>query len=189
MGLGNCIHTLEFPCIQCEAPTPSSSSIPFIPQSSSLSSSLSSSSSSQSSSITPIIADISPFCGNSALDPGEACDDGPLNSLEPNALCRPDCQRGRCGDGILDTPLELCDDGNTLPGDGCSQQCQIERTAPQDLPATIIELPLNPIPITSVPLDTPTPPTTTDTGPAAVAIMAAGAAAGYAWVRRRRSKS
>jgi cysteine-rich repeat protein len=30
-----------------------------------------------------------------------------------------------CGDGTID-PGEQCDDGNTISGDGCSAQCQIE---------------------------------------------------------------
>ncbi len=30
-----------------------------------------------------------------------------------------------CGDGIVE-PGETCDDGNTIPGDGCSAICQIE---------------------------------------------------------------
>ena len=37
---------------------------------------------------------------------------------EPGASCRPDCTPARCGDGIVD-PNELCDDGNTIPFDGC----------------------------------------------------------------------
>lgn len=31
-----------------------------------------------------------------------------------------------CGDGVLASPAEECDDGNTLPGDGCSAQCEVE---------------------------------------------------------------
>lgn len=31
-----------------------------------------------------------------------------------------------CGNGILETPYEECDDGNTVSGDGCSSTCQIE---------------------------------------------------------------
>jgi cysteine-rich repeat protein len=46
-----------------------------------------------------------------------------FNSNAPTATCRPDCQRARCGDGIVDTS-ELCDDGNTLSGDGCRADCQ-----------------------------------------------------------------
>jgi cysteine-rich repeat protein len=30
-----------------------------------------------------------------------------------------------CGDGFRDS-LEACDDGNHMPGDGCSEQCSVE---------------------------------------------------------------
>jgi cysteine-rich repeat protein/Cys-rich repeat protein len=97
----------------------------------------------QGSCLTPLeLAALPAFCGNARIDLGEACDDGSLNSLLPNAACRIDCTLSRCGDSILDTPLELCDDGNTLSNDGCSATCQTERGAPNEtLPAQIIELP------------------------------------------------
>jgi cysteine-rich repeat protein len=31
-----------------------------------------------------------------------------------------------CGNGVLETPDEVCDDGNIVPGDGCSENCTIE---------------------------------------------------------------
>jgi len=31
-----------------------------------------------------------------------------------------------CGDGILNQASEQCDDGNTIPGDGCNGLCQVE---------------------------------------------------------------
>ena len=31
-----------------------------------------------------------------------------------------------CGDGVINQPSEECDDGNTIPGDGCSGICKIE---------------------------------------------------------------
>ena len=37
--------------------------------------------------------------------------------------CRLDCTIPRCGDGILDAG-ELCDDGNTVGGDGCAADCR-----------------------------------------------------------------
>lgn len=38
----------------------------------------------------------------------------------------PDAGILTCGDGVVDRPVERCDDGNTNPDDGCSAQCQIE---------------------------------------------------------------
>ncbi len=133
------------------------------------------------------------FCGNGRLDTGESCDNGERNSNNPNAECRTDCTPGRCGDNIQDTPLELCDDGNTTNGDGCDASCQLERTGPNTLPAQIIELPFQLPSSTSytttyVPPSTPEPPTNTDTGPAALLVMISGAAAGYAWMKRRVGK-
>lgn len=55
-----------------------------------------------------------------------------LNNL--CTLCKPGYFRsdntclkmfGICGDGLLD-PNEICDDGNTQNGDGCSFICQVE---------------------------------------------------------------
>lgn len=31
-----------------------------------------------------------------------------------------------CGDGVVDWPVEVCDDGNLLDDDGCSAQCRVE---------------------------------------------------------------
>jgi len=45
-----------------------------------------------------------------------------LSAFPAAPLCRPDCTLRRCGDGILDAG-ELCDDGNTQGGDGCSADC------------------------------------------------------------------
>jgi hypothetical protein len=47
-------------------------------------------------------------CGNSVVDTGEACDDGPKNSDTLPDRCRSDCQRSRCGDGVKDSD-EACD--------------------------------------------------------------------------------
>ena len=140
------------------------------------------------------------FCGNGILEPGEACDLGAENSDKPNAACRPDCSRGRCGDNVLDRPLEACDDGNTVPGDGCNGLCQLEPGAtPGVKPDSLAQIPFQPggnVPgagQTGGPGQTGgigvRPPTggevEGETGPATVAVMAAGAAAGTAWVRRR----
>jgi cysteine-rich repeat protein len=37
-----------------------------------------------------------------------------------------------CGDGIVDSPAETCDDGNTKSGDGCSSTCTLETTCQVD---------------------------------------------------------
>lgn len=150
------------------------------------------------------IAQLPPFCGNARPDTGEQCDLGAENSDRPNAYCRPDCTLGRCGDGIIDTPLELCDDGNTLNNDGCSAACLVERTAPPTtLPATTIELPFvnkgdvgsntddrgSNVGGISTESDQPgvpsSVPSTPDTGPAALAVMLAGGAAGWLYRRRK----
>ena len=39
-----------------------------------------------------------------------------------------DNSKGRCGDGRV-TGLEECDDGNTAAGDGCSEECKVERSS------------------------------------------------------------
>eukprot|EP00977_Amphora_coffeiformis_P026373 scaffold25842_cov198-Amphora_coffeaeformis.AAC.28 len=38
---------------------------------------------------------------------------------------------GCCGNGIVETPEEQCDDGNIIDGDGCNSMCQLE-SLPQD---------------------------------------------------------
>jgi len=140
-------------------------------------------------------------CGNGRMDPGEQCDNGPKNLWQPNAYCRPDCSLGRCGDGVVDTPLELCDLGsqNGEEGSTCTASCQSIRPSATVLPGAIIELPFTPSTTTPSQNETVTsgtttaegssgtlPPETTASGPATLAVMAAGAAAGYAWMRRRR---
>jgi len=64
-------------------------------------------------------------CGNGVVDPGEACDDGELNSATEPDACRPNCYNHFCGDGIVDSD-ERCDDGNQDSADGCSDVCEVE---------------------------------------------------------------
>lgn len=49
-----------------------------------------------------------------------------IESFSDSSLCRLDCTAPRCGDGILDGG-EVCDDGNTVDGDGCSSNCRALR--------------------------------------------------------------
>jgi cysteine-rich repeat protein len=94
---------------------------------------------------------IKPTCGNLRYDPGEECDDGNTVSgdgcssrckLEcsdagvelcpdpgffpdsPWTLCCASLNMVVCGNGVLVVGREVCDDGNTLAGDGCSRDCQ-----------------------------------------------------------------
>jgi cysteine-rich repeat protein len=46
-----------------------------------------------------------------------------IKAYNSPSACRRDCTLPRCGDGILDGG-ELCDDGNTLYGDGCAADCR-----------------------------------------------------------------
>jgi len=152
------------------------------------------------------------------VDAGEECDDGPNNSNEPNALCRPQCHLARCGDGIVDVQEE-CDDGNQNNNDDCSSLCLRKLALPVVLGAAVeqdipdLTSPLKPdvaAPRPDAPVQTffPTTPTRQplpyqlplaqlrpliqsqgpvgDTGPAAVAVVASGMAAGLGWMRRKR---
>ena len=86
-----------------------------------------------------------PVCGNGLLEDGEKCDDGNMKSGDgcsshcvveegwecPNAgkKCEksdePFTETSVCGNKKVEKN-ELCDDGNTKNGDGCSSECQIE---------------------------------------------------------------
>ncbi len=46
-----------------------------------------------------------------------------IEALDTAAACRLDCTVPRCGDGRFDAG-EVCDDGNTVDGDGCSADCR-----------------------------------------------------------------
>jgi cysteine-rich repeat protein len=45
-----------------------------------------------------------------------------LRAFDAPSLCRTTCTVPACGDGILDGG-EVCDDGNTVPADGCAADC------------------------------------------------------------------
>ena len=80
---------------------------------------------------------ISIFCGDGNKDAGEQCDEGGRNSNSPNANCRTNCSLASCGDGILDSVLEFCDDGNNLLGDGCDRFCKPEAPAAPTTPTQV----------------------------------------------------
>ncbi len=158
---------------------------------------------------------LSTTCGDGNIDGGEECDDGTQNSTSPDALCRPDCSLSRCGDGVVDS-TEMCDDGNRISNDGCDRYCRTidsntliaSDTTVQFpgtiLPATVLstfqqqqqqfqfpqypnyqQLPYQ-LPFAQLqPLIAPQG-VAGETGPAAVAVVASGMAAGLGWMRRRR---
>ena len=132
------------------------------------------------------------MCGNGVVDPGEECDDGIQNSDRPNYRCRMNCSLARCGDGILDFNKEACDNGpfNGQQGDACTLNCTTVMLP--DIIGSVIELPFmngttgstgSGVILTGV-----LPPKTTDSGPGTIAIMAAGAALVYAYMKRRAVK-
>ena len=61
------------------------------------------------------------ICGDTILDPGEGCDDGPANA--DDAACTAQCQLARCGDGLVQAGVEACDDGNQDDSDSCVSGC------------------------------------------------------------------
>ncbi len=60
-------------------------------------------------------------CGDSNVDDGEECDDGPANA--DDAACTSACKANICGDGLVLTGTEECDDGNPEDTDECVQGC------------------------------------------------------------------
>jgi cysteine-rich repeat protein len=77
-------------------------------------------------------------CGDGQKQGSEQCDCGdgsgplPPGCTQPNSdtaadACRLDCRPARCGDHTIDTG-EACDDGDNVPGDGCSADCRSDET-------------------------------------------------------------
>jgi cysteine-rich repeat protein len=58
-----------------------------------------------------------PQCGNGAVEGDEQCDDGNRDDAD---ACRNDCSNAICGDGVIASPMEECDDANGVPNDGCT---------------------------------------------------------------------
>ena len=128
-----------------------------------------------------------PSCGDGIVESGEQCDDGSLNSSFLPGSCRSNCMKAWCGDGILD-PGEQCDHGSKdgTSGDFCDAYCRI--LTPQGIPT------LPPVAQLTPPEPPPYQANVTpvgphqpleQSGPATVAFMAAGAALGFLWMRRR----
>ena len=62
-----------------------------------------------------------PFCGDGNLDPLEECDQGPMNA--DDGACTLGCKSAACGDGLVQTGVEACDDGNQDDTDNCLSTC------------------------------------------------------------------
>lgn len=86
---------------------------------------------------TKICCTQSTFCGDNIIQTpnsygfNEVCDDGENNgAYSITGYCNLECTEigPHLGDGIINGP-EICDDGNTLDGDGCSSQGQLETEA------------------------------------------------------------
>ena len=70
--------------------------------------------------------DSSPSCGDAQIDPGEECDPG-YAQLSNSGACTLSCQVAKCGDTLVQTGKEACDNGpnnnDELYG-GCTSKCQ-----------------------------------------------------------------
>ena len=89
---------------------------------------------------------------------------------------------------------ETCDDGNRINGDGCDRYCRVETQVGSSLLATQYSqlFPRNfqqfpsQLPLAQLQPLIQSQSTTAETGPAAVAVVASGMAAGLGWIRRKR---
>jgi len=65
-------------------------------------------------------------CGNGLPECDEECDLGDALNGTPNASCDASCRLqvpASCGDGVVDAPFEVCDDGNLDACDECNDRC------------------------------------------------------------------
>ncbi len=68
------------------------------------------------------------------LDDGDGC---ATRTIESGACHGGACRPIACGDGVVDRG-EVCDDGNTVGGDGCSADCRSDETCGNDIVDLIV---------------------------------------------------
>lgn len=69
----------------------------------------------------------SPSCGDGHVDPGEECDLSAANN-DDNGACTLECKLAKCGDHLVWTGQEACDDGpnnNDAVYGGCTTKCEL----------------------------------------------------------------
>ncbi len=64
-----------------------------------------------------IVPTLVPFCGDGKVAPDEQCDDGNNSAVD---VCLPNCERARCGDGLVFLGAEQCDQPDR---DVCTASC------------------------------------------------------------------
>ncbi len=71
-------------------------------------------------------------CGNGVIEPPyEECDD---SNLINDDSCKNDCTINICGDNVIYSGVEQCDDGaNGVIGDGCTDECVAETCTPGEV--------------------------------------------------------
>jgi cysteine-rich repeat protein len=62
-------------------------------------------------------------CG--VINGDDECDDGQYNS--DTGKCTTSCHIAVCGDGLVSTGVEQCDDDNGVDGDGCTNACKLAK--------------------------------------------------------------
>lgn len=73
------------------------------------------------------ISDDGSMVGSDSMDPSSTESDNPCLAPNPPAeLCMMIPSGPACGDGEINQENEICDDGNTQPGDGCTGVCKVE---------------------------------------------------------------